>query len=140
VTGVRRSSVALLGLAAACSVAAAQRSVWDGIYTAEQAMRGRTEYMQACASCHAEDLRGKGTAPALVEESFAFQWEDMPLGELLERTRKLMPLDRPNSLSPQAYRDIVAFLLEANKFPAGRDELAGDPEALRDVVITMKKR
>jgi S-disulfanyl-L-cysteine oxidoreductase SoxD len=140
VTGVRRSSVALLGLAAACSVAAAQRSVWDGIYTAEQAMRGRTEYMQACASCHAEDLRGKGTAPALVEESFAFQWEDMPLGELLERTRKLMPLDRPNSLSPQAYRDIVAFLLEANKFPAGREELAGDPEALRGVVITMKKR
>jgi S-disulfanyl-L-cysteine oxidoreductase SoxD len=140
VTGVRRSSVAFLGLAAACSVAAAQRSVWDGIYTAEQAMRGRTEYMQACASCHAEDLRGKGTAPALVEESFAFQWEDMPLGELLERTRKLMPLDRPNSLSPQAYRDIVAFLLEANKFPAGREELPGDPEALRGVVITMKKR
>jgi cytochrome c553 len=140
VTGVRRSSVALLCLVAACSLAAAQRSVWDGIYTAEQAMRGRTEYMQACASCHAEDLRGKGTAPALVEESFAFQWEDMPVGELLERTRKLMPLDRPNSLSPQAYRDIVAFLLEANKFPAGREELAGDPEALRGVVITMKKR
>ena len=138
-TGLGRVSVALFCLGAVCTAVAAQRSVWDGIYTAEQAMRGRTEYMQACASCHAEDLRGKGTAPALVEESFAFQWEDMPVGELLERTRKLMPLDRPSSLSPQAYRDIIAFVLEANKFPAGQEELAAEPEALRGVLITTRK-
>ena len=31
------------------------RTVWDGAYTGEQAGRGRTEYMRACASCHAED-------------------------------------------------------------------------------------
>jgi hypothetical protein len=141
VTGLGPLSLALLCVGGAVSsMIAAQRSVWDGIYTAEQAMRGRIEYMQACASCHAEDLRGKGTAPALVEESFAFQWEGMPIGDLLERTRKLMPLDRPNSLSPQAYRDVVAFVLQANKFPAGQQELAGDPEALRGVVITTKQR
>jgi cytochrome c len=130
----------LLCASLACAATAAQRTtVWDGIYTAEQAMRGRAGYMQACASCHAEDLRGTGTAPALVEESFAFQWGDMPVGELLERTRKLMPQDRPNSLSTQAYRDIVAFMLESNKFPAGPKELEGDPEALRDVMITTTK-
>ena len=61
--------------------AAAERTVWDGIYTEQQAARGRTAYLQACASCHADDLRGKSTAPSLVEESFAFQWGDMSVDE-----------------------------------------------------------
>ncbi len=137
-TAPRTTVVVLLCIAVASLATAAQRTVWDGIYTTEQAARGRTGYMQACASCHAEDLRGKSTAPSLVEESFAFQWGDMPVGELLERTRKLMPLDRPNSLPLQTYRDIVAFMLESNKFPAGSKELDGDPDALRDVRITAK--
>jgi cytochrome c553 len=119
--------------------AAAERTVWDGIYTEQQAARGRTAYLQACASCHADDLRGKSTAPSLVEESFAFQWGDMSVGALLERTRTLMPLDRPNSLSSESYRDIVAFLLQSNKFPAGQDELESDPQALRQIPITMKR-
>jgi cytochrome c553 len=131
---------ALVCMSMTCIVAAAaQRTVWDGIYTEQQALRGRTEYMQACASCHADDLRGKSTAPSLVEESFAFLWGDRSVGELLERTRTLMPLDRPNSLSSQSYRDIVAFLLQSNKFPAGRDELESDPQALRQIPITMKR-
>ena len=53
--------------------AAADRTVWDGVYTEEQATRGRADYLKACASCHAADLRGGSTAPSLVEESFAFQ-------------------------------------------------------------------
>jgi len=116
-----------------------QRTVWEGIYTPPQAERGRAEYMKACAGCHAEDLRGQGTAPSLVEESFAFLWGDRPVGELLEQIQKLMPSDRPNSLSREAYRDIVAFLLQSNKFPAGEKEMAADPEALRAVLITAKR-
>jgi len=116
-----------------------QGTVWDGVYTAQQAVRGQAEYMKACASCHAEDLRGNSTAPSLVEESFAFLWGDMPVADLLEKTQRLMPADRPNSLPPQTYRDIVAFILQANKFPAGEQELASDTEALRKVLITTKR-
>lgn len=112
------------------------RTVWDRVYTEQQAQRGRTEYMQACASCHGEDLRGRSTAPSLVEESFAFLWNDRSLGELLERTQTLMPSDRPNSLSSQSYRDIVAFVLEANKIPPGDQELDADAQALLQVFIT----
>jgi len=116
-----------------------ERTVWDGVYTEEQAQRGRTEYMQACASCHAEDLRGRSTAPSLVEESFAFQWSDTTVGELFERTRTLMPSDRPSSLSSQSYRDIVAFILQSNKFPPGEKELDADLEALRLILIITKR-
>ena len=115
------------------------RTVWDGVYTEEQATRGQTQYMQACASCHARDLRGGSTAPSLVEESFSFQWDAATVGELFVRIRTLMPSDRPNSLPAQSYRDIVAFILQSNKFPPGEKELDGDPDALRQIVITMKR-
>ena len=131
-----------VGIAIACSVvlaAQARRTVWDGVYSEEQAARGQMQYARVCAACHAGDLRGSSTAPSLVEESFAFQWADTSLGELYERIRTLMPSDRPNSLSPQTYRDIVAFLLQANKFPSGAKELDADGEALKQVVITTKR-
>jgi S-disulfanyl-L-cysteine oxidoreductase SoxD len=125
--------------ASIATMAAQQRTVWEGIYSAQQAERGRAEYMKACASCHAEDLRGRSTAPSLVEESFTFLWGDMPVGALLDRIQKLMPSDRPNSLSPDTYRDIVAYLLQANKFPAGDKEMDTDLDALRKVLITTKR-
>ena len=115
------------------------RTVWDGVYTEAQATRGQTQYMRACASCHAADLRGSSTAPSLVEESFSFQWADTTVGELFERIRTLMPSDRPNSLSTQTYRDVVAFILQANKFPPGEKELDADLDALRQIVIATKR-
>jgi mono/diheme cytochrome c family protein len=74
---------------------ARQRTAWDGIYSAQQAERGRAGYMQSCAACHAEDLRGRATAPSLVEESFAYLYNDVSVGELLDKIQKLMPSDRP---------------------------------------------
>ena len=115
------------------------RTVWNGVYTEEQARRGRAEYTRACASCHAEDLRGNGTAPSVVEESFSFLYGDTTVGELFGRIRTLMPSDRPNSLSSPSYRDIVAFILQSNKFPPGERELDADPEALRQILITTKR-
>ena len=78
--------------------------MWDGVYTATQAERGRSAYMQSCASCHADDLRGRSTAPSLVEESFLFLWSDMSVGDLFERTRMLMPSDRPGRLPSRDLR------------------------------------
>ena len=130
------SAVGATGGRAAADPVPAGRTVWDGIYTTAQAERGRADYMQACASCHAEDLRGRTDAPSLIEESFAFLWADMSVGELLERTRTLMPSDRPNSLSGRSYRDIVAFILQANELPPGPQELDADLDALRRILIT----
>jgi mono/diheme cytochrome c family protein len=115
------------------------RTVWDGVFTADQADRGRAEYASACASCHAEDLRGSSTAPSLVDESFSFQWNDTTVDELFVRIRTLMPSDRPNSLSSRSYRDVVAFILQSNRFPSGNTELDGESEALRQILITTKR-
>ena len=117
-----------------------KRTVWDGVYTAAQAERGRSAYMQSCASCHAEDLRGKSTAPSLVEESFLFLWSDMSVGDLFERTRMLMPSDRPGSLRADTYADIIAFIAQKNGFPSGSIELGSDVTVLKQILITEKRR
>ena len=139
-----RAAAACVGLVlAALTVVMAQepkRTVWDGVYTEAQAERGRSAYAQACASCHADDLRGKSTAPSLIEESFMFLWADMSLGDLFERTRLLMPSDRPGSLPPPTYADIIAFIASKNGFPAGNVELATDVAMLKQIVITEKRR
>src|SRR5688572_3601182 len=36
------------------------RTVWDGVYSAAQAVRGKAMYDAQCAFCHQSDLRGQG--------------------------------------------------------------------------------
>jgi cytochrome c len=111
--------------------------VWDGVYTDAQAERGRASYQQSCAACHREDLRGDSTAPSLVGESFTFLWGDMEVGELLARTQKVMPPERPGSLPAQSYTEIIAFILKKNEFPASHTELGADADSLH-ALITAK--
>ena len=136
----RRALVAVL-LPVACFLllqaahAQASRTVWDGVYTDAQAERGRAAYQETCVGCHRDDLRGDNTAPSLVGESFMFLWGDMEVGELAARIQKLMPPERPGSLSAQTYVDIVAFVLQKNALPAGSTDLRPDPAALH-ILIT----
>src|SRR5262245_3381785 len=59
------------------------RSVWDGVYSAEQAERGKFTFDRACASCHAPDLRGAGDATlALTGPGFLGHWNGHPLSDL----------------------------------------------------------
>ena len=119
---------------------AQDRTVWDGVYTTEQAMRGEAGYAQACASCHAEDLRGDSNSPSIVGVSFTFLWGDMSLGALFTRIRTGIPTARPNSLPGQTYLDILAYILEANEFPAGENELGSDPASLEQILIAASPR
>jgi quinoprotein glucose dehydrogenase len=108
----------------------AVRTVWDGIYTEAQAERGRASYEQICIACHRDDLRGDSTAPSLVGESFLFLWGDMEVGALSARIQKVMPPERPGTLSAQTINDLVAFILQKNSFPAGSSELGTGPDSL----------
>jgi aldose sugar dehydrogenase len=107
------------------------RSVWDGAYTQEQANRGKTLYTEQCASCHGAELGGGQETPALTGEKFLSKWHNRSVGELFENIRVSMPADRPGSLSGQKNSDILAYILAANKFPAGGGELGTQSDALK---------
>jgi len=134
---------AFLGFALALSPAlrgqepaAPPSTVWDKVYTEEQATRGKEAYMAECSACHSEDLGGGGYAPALKGSDFTFAWGEKTLGDFFDRARRLMPPDSPGSLAPEKYRDIIAFILRENKYPAGYRELAADSAALHAIKIT----
>jgi mono/diheme cytochrome c family protein len=113
--------------------AQAAKTVWDGIYSTEQAARGGALYANQCESCHGADLSGGGPMPALSGEDFRKEWDGQSVGDLFERMRVSMPADHPGSLSREQNADILAFLLKSNEFPAGNNELKGDTAALNQI-------
>ena len=131
-------------LLAAASVftlhAAQQKSTMDSVFTAEQAKRGMEAYQQECAQCHLDDLLGDGIAPALIGAPFHFRWSELSVGDMLVAIRTTMPQGAPASLSPQAYVDIVAYMLEVNDFPAGDTELPTDQTELESIIITQESQ
>ena len=132
----------ILSAAAVAAVAAqgaaqgaAPRSVWDGVYTEEQAGRGERLSAEYCAPCHGETLEGAEAAPALSGQLFNGNWEGVSLGELFDRIRVSMPQDAPGSLSRRQNLDVVAFLLKVGQFPAGDTELVAEGNALAQITF-----
>src|ERR1700730_15678747 len=123
----------LIFTVALAAVAQIPRTVWDGVYTQEQANRGKTAYAEQCASCHGVGLGGGDETPAVIGDTFLAKWHNRAVDELFEQVRVSMPADRPGTLSRQKNSDILAYLLAANKFPAGGVELSTQSEALKKI-------
>lgn len=136
---MHRASVWLLLLLLSSSIAAVSRSVWDGVYTKQQAGRGQSAYREECLKCHAENLMGGETAPALAGDEFLHKWTGKTIGDLFELIRKTMPSEDPGNLSRRQYADIVAYILSVNEFPGGQKDLEGDTAALNDIRIEAKR-
>lgn len=116
-------------------VFAQERSIADGVYTSEQAARGKREYTQQCAACHASNLMGGEMAPSLVGDGFVGGWSGETLWTLADYTNVTMPQDAPGRLSAQSLNDVLAFILASNDYPAGTDELALDLNAEGDPIL-----
>lgn len=99
-------------------------NVWQGVYTDAQAARGSSEYTTHCANCHRDDLSGYSSI--LRGSRFMEKYRESSLELLFDKTKTTMPRGAPGSLSDKAYVDIVAYLLKANEFPAGAQELRVD--------------
>ena len=115
------------------AAAQAPQTVWDGVYSPEQAARGEKLYRQACGRCHGDDLAGIESAPALTGSSFAATWEGVPLADLVERMRVSMPQDAPGSLSRAENTDILAHMLQISGFPPGEKPLEAQPVVLAQI-------
>jgi hypothetical protein len=126
------SAVALL-VVCSLSVSSQERSVWDGVYTDDQAARGQTVFGNSCERCHAADVDFKGS-------SFLDNWENSTALDLFAQLQKTMPMDNPGGLQPQEYADVVAYFFRVNEFPVGKSELDTDRERLKLIRIVKKKQ
>jgi len=124
-----------ISLFAAALTAQTTRSVWDGVFTSDQAKRGQQVYAKECASCHGSDLTGGESAPPLAGLGFLSNWTSLTVGDLFERTRISMPQNNPGTLPRAQVADLMAYLLSANRFPEGKVELDKQTEALKQIRI-----
>lgn len=129
----------LLAALAASARGQAPRTVWDGVYTEEQAKRGSALYFERCVHCHGPTLGGIDAAAALTGQTFNSNWNGVTLDLMLERVRSTMPVDKPGTLSRQQTADVLAYVFSVNKFPAGASELPRQAEMLNLIQFKASK-
>ena len=92
-------------------------------YSEDQADRGRGFFRETCLSCHASsEFRGR---------SFQRQWQGRTVRDLYASVAFSMPDDNPGGLPAQTYTDVIAYILELNRVPAGDGELTSDRDTMR---------
>ena len=106
-------------------------------YSEAQASRGKQQYAQYCAQCHMANLKGAGTAPALVGDEFLHDY--YRVGDLFSKVNVTMPGDNVHGLSADNYLNIIAYLLQANGLPAGTENLKRDVSAMKRMAIVERK-
>jgi mono/diheme cytochrome c family protein len=109
------------------------RTAIEGVYTDTQAARGQALYRERCASCHGDALGG-AQGPPLVGDAF-LRWWGGPLSDLVGKIANTMPVNDPGKLTRQQASDLVAYLLQVGKLPAGRAELSTDEAALKLITL-----
>lgn len=114
-------------------------TVWSGVYTDEQADRGKAAYAANCASCHGDTLAGIDVAPPLTGAGFLNNWNGTSAGDLFNRIKTTMPLNAPATLSGRTVADIEAFIFKANGFPAGQVALPSAPPMMANMKIVSQK-
>jgi hypothetical protein len=116
-------------------------SVWDGVFTSEQAQRGSLKFIENCSACHGPELQGTAEAKSLKGDRFWTDWKETTVDYLFERISKSMPFSEDGSLAgtlpEETYIDIVAHILNTNGLPAGKRELS--PASARGVAIIRKE-
>ncbi|HWA35888.1 MAG TPA: PQQ-binding-like beta-propeller repeat protein [Cyclobacteriaceae bacterium] len=107
----------------------------EGVFTLKQVQYGSGIYTNSCASCHGGDLRGTEGGNALIGGPFIDKWKEKSLADLFELTKSTMPKTAPGTLDDAAYAGLLAFILNANNFPRGDDDLSPNKEQLQNIIV-----
>ncbi|RIH88548.1 c-type cytochrome [Calidithermus roseus] len=124
-------ALALLGLCLALAHGGhAHFGVFPGWYSQAQAQRGRSLALQQCAACHGPKLEGR-YGPPLAGPRFLARWGGRSAEELGRYIATRMPLGRAGSLESKQVLELIAYILQANGYPAGPKDL--DSKSLRQI-------
>jgi len=107
--------------------AASTASVADGVFTSDQAERGKKQFQQTCAACHSvSEHTGK---------NFESKWSGSTVGDVFDLVSNTMPESDPGGLKPDEYASILAFFLSESGYKQGDKELPPDLELLKRIRI-----
>jgi mono/diheme cytochrome c family protein len=114
------------------------KHVWDGVYSSEQAARGKAAFDLSCSRCHNVALVGSERGPAIKGPAFLSHWDKDNLLGLFTKIRDTMPEGGPGTVKDEVKIDIISYILQQNGFPSGNEELKLDPPALGDIPLSRK--
>jgi hypothetical protein len=113
------------------------RSVWSGVFSTEQAARGKARFAVLCQHCHSPLLTGSQAGPPLRGPGFWKKWEGDTLWALFVKIRDYMPEDTIESVTDEEKLDVLAHILVSNGVaPAAAGDLSLDRGVLDRIVIT----
>ena len=107
-------------------------STLAGVYTKAQATRGRYVYLGACKNCHDASTHSGAV--------FAQWWKGKQLSELYQFIYERMPKNDPGTLGDEEVADLVAYLLQLNQMPAGKNELYPSVDSVKKFRIDLKSK
>lgn len=103
------------------------RTTKAGVYTTDQAVKGREVFNSNCLGCH--------TTATHQGPAFQNKWFGRPLYDLYDYVSQAMPKAAPGSLTEDEYVWVTAYILKLNGMPAGRTELSPEPAWLKAVRV-----
>ena len=121
------------------ATAAQTQTVWSGVYSEAQAYRGEKVADTTCIGCHGPKLDGGDSGPKLVGATFLDNWSTQSVGVLFDWVREAMPAEAPGTLSRDDTAAVIAYILQLNKMPPGKQDLSTEREALGRIVIVTDK-
>jgi len=96
-------------------------------YTRTQASRGDRFFEETCLSCHSSsEFRGR---------SFQRTWRGRSVADLYDEVVYTMPDDNPGGLPTQTYLDVIAYILQMNRFAEGDIELSSDYDVMQELPL-----
>ncbi|MEA3245139.1 MAG: cytochrome c [Gemmatimonadota bacterium] len=99
-----------------------------GVFTADQAAKGKDIYLTNCVSCHTPaDHTGGGFWSDLVGKRVA---------KFYKYLRENMPQDNAGAISDEDYASVVAYIFQLNGLPPGAAPLSTDTLKLSRIRIT----
>jgi mono/diheme cytochrome c family protein len=119
--------------------AAFEATVWDSVFTADQAARGETLYKAGCAKCHGATLAGTDDGSPLAGANFLANWNGLSVFDLADKIRTTMPPEKPKSVTGPQLADVVAYLLAQNQFPVGTKALSDSADLQKSIKIVQAK-
>ena len=104
----------------------------DGVFTEDQATRGKTTYSNRCAGCHGDDFVTIDRAP-LGGPKFLDNWREDTIDLIFDFIKNNMPRNAAATVAEKDKLDVLAYLLKSSGFPAGSRELTA--AALPDILL-----
>ena len=113
-----------------------EQTVKAGIYSKEQAERGKAVYDKICVACHTFKPSEKSKDnPDLGGDAFLNKWDQKTVHELATVIYTTMPNDGSAVITEEQTADVIAFILQQNNFPAGSAAFKWDASARKITIV-----